>query len=214
MTPRIPAAIAWRVDPYRTSLALRDVALSRGDRPLVTGLSVKVGPGELLWLTGPNGSGKTTLLLACAGLLRPDRGDIAWSPGSARASIAYAAHRGPERDGLSLGEELAFWRRVHADAAPLADRLASADLSAPLDTPVSGLSVGQRRRLALARLLMADKPAWLLDEPLSGLDDAGRALTTRAIQDHLARGGLALVASHRPMVIPGVQARKLVLEAP
>ena len=197
-----------------TALTLSGVALSRGGQPLVAGLSLRVESGEVLWVTGPNGTGKTTLLLACAKLLAVEEGTIAWEGHSARSAVAYAAHTGPERDGLTLGEELAFWQRLSGDSLPLEARLASVGLAGREATPVSGLSAGQRRRLSLARLLGSGKPAWLMDEPLAGLDTDGQALVSRCLVDHVARGGLALVASHQPVAIPGLQARKLVLETP
>ena len=196
-----------------TALTLSGVALSRGGQPLVADLSVRVEPGEVLWVTGPNGTGKTTLLLACAGLLMPDEGTIAWEKHTSSSAVAYAAHAGPERDGLSLGEELAFWQALSGDTLALDDRLASVGLANRAATPVSGLSAGQRRRLSLARLLGSGKPAWLMDEPLAGLDTDGQGLVSQTLAEHMSRGGLALIASHRPVAIPGVQARKLVLEA-
>ncbi len=199
------------------TLALLDVALSRGGQPLVGGLDVTVGGGEALWLTGANGVGKTTLLLACAGLITPDEGRIEWSVDGALRSppevASYAAHRGPERDGLSLGEELAFWQRVSSDTASLGDRLATVGLTGRENTPVAGLSAGQRRRLSLARLMAASRPAWLMDEPLAGLDARGRALVERSVAEHIGAGGLAVIASHHPVALPGISARRLVLSA-
>ena len=203
-------------DPVLT-LRLQNVALSRGGQPLVAGLNVEVSGGEALWLTGANGVGKTTLLLACAGLIATDEGRIEWlADGSARTAAdvaSYAAHRGPERDGLSLGEELSFWQRVAGDTAALGDRLAHVGLAGRENTPVAGLSAGQRRRLGLARLMAAAKPAWLMDEPLAGLDTDGRALVERSVAEHIRAGGLAVIASHHPVALPGVSARKLVLSA-
>ena len=197
-----------------TSLSVTDLALSRGDRPLLAGLSLDVAAGEVLWITGPNGTGKTTLLLACAGLLRPDEGEVRWKDHTARTAVAYAAHSGPERDGLRLGEELSFWQSLSGDPVSTGERLAVVGLEGREGTPVSGLSAGQRRRLSLARLMGSGKPAWLMDEPLAGLDAPGRALVSKAIADHVAAGGLALVASHQPVSIDGVTARKLVLAEP
>ncbi len=199
------------------TLRLQDIALSRGGQPLVAGLNVEVSGGEALWLTGANGVGKTTLLLACAGLIAPDDGKIEWEAGgSARTPAdvaAYAAHRGPERDGLTLGEELSFWQRVSGDTAALDDRLAGVGLAGRENTPVAGLSAGQRRRLGLACLMAAAKPAWLMDEPLAGLDAEGRALVERCVSEHIRAGGLAVIASHHPVALPGISARKLVLSA-
>lgn len=201
---------------YQTRLILDDLTLSRGERPLIDALSLHVEPGQALWLTGPNGIGKTTLLLGCAGLLSPDSGSITWSQNGhlvpAHHALSYAAHTGPERAGLTLGQELSFWQALAGDRSALTERLREVGLETREQTPISGLSAGQRRRLSLARLRAADRAAWLLDEPLAGLDAQGRRLVTDLLSDHLARGGIALIASHQPIPIDGVEASRLVLE--
>lgn len=201
---------------HNIRLLIDQLSLSRGDRTLIHGLSLRVEPGQALWLTGPNGIGKTTLLLACAALLSPDEGDIRWTSEDrnipANQALAYAAHRGPERSELRLGEELSFWQTLLNDDMSLNDRLTSVGLQDRDDTPVAGLSAGQIRRLSLARLMASNRAAWLMDEPLSGLDVDGRALVTETLSQHLARGGLAIIASHQPVPIIGVTAKKLVLE--
>lgn len=201
---------------HNISLLMDQLSLSRGDQILIDGLSLQVQPGQALWLTGPNGIGKTTLLLACAGLLSPDAGSLHWTDNgtvvAANQALAYAAHRGPERDGLSLGEDLRFWQTLMGDDVPLNDRLASVGLQDRNDTPVAGLSAGQRRRLSLARLMGSNRAVWLMDEPLAGLDVDGRARVTEVLGHHLMRGGIAIIASHQPVPIDGVTALKLVLE--
>lgn len=201
---------------YNIRLNVRDLTLSRGDQTLISGLTLALDPGQALWLTGPNGIGKTTLLLACAGLLTPDSGTAQWtqqdSELGSREALAYAAHRGPERSGLTLGEELAFWQSLNGDSLSLEERLASVGLAGRIKTPVIGLSAGQRRRLSLARLMASNRAAWLMDEPLAGLDTDGRALVTSTLGRHLTDGGMALIASHQPVPINGVEALKLVLE--
>jgi heme exporter protein A len=202
--------------PRDISLTVESLSLSRGDTPLIAGLSLSVEPGQALWLTGPNGIGKTTLLLAMAGLLMPDRGTVAWSQSSqilpARNAVAYAAHQGPEQAGLLLREDLAFWQALHGDKTPTETRLEAVGLSGRGRTPVAGLSAGQRRRLSLARLVSSNRSAWLMDEPLAGLDASGRSLVTQTLGTHLASGGIAVIASHGPVPIADVEARKLVLE--
>lgn len=201
---------------FQTDLILDALTLSRGDQILIDSLSLRVTSGNVLWLTGPNGIGKTTLLLACAGLLSPDEGRTRWVKDGQELkphqALAYAAHNGPERDGLTLGEELAFWQRLAGDPLPFPSRLESVGLQGRAETPVAGLSAGQRRRLSLARLQMSNRAAWLMDEPLAGLDTDGRDLVTQCLSDHISQGGLALIASHQPVPIHTVEARKLVLE--
>lgn len=206
------------MEPRHTIRLLIDqLTLSRGDSVLIDGLSLHVEPGQALWLTGPNGIGKTTLLLACAGLLTADCGSVRWMSGdteyTASQALTYAAHRGPERNGLTLGEELRFWQTLLRDDLSLNDRLASVGLQDRHDTPVAGLSAGQRRRLSLARLMASNRAVWLMDEPLAGLDTDGRTRVTDILSDHLSKGGLAIIASHQPVPITGVTAMKLVLEA-
>ena len=197
-------------------LTVDNLSLSRGTQTLIDHLSFSLGSGDMLWLTGPNGIGKTTLLMAIANLLRPDTGSIHWKqedePVKAAQVLAYAAHRGVERAGLQLGEELQFWQKAYRDPRPLSERLGEVGLEGREATPVAGLSAGQRRRLSLARLMASGRPAWLMDEPLSGLDSEGQALVTNTLSQHLSQGGLAIIASHHPVAVKGTAAKKLVLE--
>jgi heme exporter protein A len=201
---------------YDISLQVDNLSLSRGEMPLVANLSFTVNPGQAIWLTGPNGIGKTSLLLACAGLLTPDEGAAHWvlhdQAIPPRAALAYAAHRGPERSGLTLGEDLSFWQSLNGDQLGMEDRLQAVGLQGRQNVPVAGLSAGQRRRLSLARLLASDRAAWLMDEPLAGLDADGRRLVTDCVSTHLSRGGLVMIASHQPVPIKDVEALKLVME--
>lgn len=202
---------------FHSHLQVSNIALSRGNDPLLDGLTFDAAPGQAVWLTGANGIGKTSLLLALAGLIPLDAGQISWRSGDQimrpSACVAFSAFRGPERDGLTLGEELAFWQRAARDTVSLDERLHAVGLSGRAHTPVAGLSAGQRRRLSLARLHLSGRAAWLMDEPLAGLDAEGRTRVTDSLATHLNAGGIALIASHQPIAIPGVDARKLVLEA-
>ena len=197
-------------------LTVDKLSLSRGALTLIHDLNLNLHSGGMLWLTGPNGIGKTTLLMALANLLRPDEGTIHWlienQPVPPKVALTYAAHRGVERNGLTLGEDLSFWQKAYSDDTSLSDRLEQVGLTGREETPVAGLSAGQRRRLSLARLLSSNRPAWLMDEPLAGLDHEGRKLVTDALSTHLRHGGLAIIASHHPVQVQDVEARKLVLE--
>lgn len=186
------------------ALSLKDVAIRRGGRLLFSGLGLTLAAGEACALTGANGAGKTSLLRAVAGLVRLEAGQIAFGevePGEARAS---ALHLVGHHDGLkparTAAEELSFWGRWTGGTPESAAGAAEAlELKPLLGLEVRRLSAGQRRRLALARLLAAPRPLWLLDEPLSPLDAGWRARFGAMMQTHLKGGGMILAAVHDPL---------------
>jgi heme exporter protein A len=193
------------------ALDIEGLALRRGERLLLRGFSARLDAGEAAALTGANGAGKTTLLRAVAGLIRPAAGVIAFAgaagPLEAEDARRFGCHLVGHRDGLESGrtaaEELDFqvsWSGGSGEAGrEAALRLG---LGRQLGLPVRALSAGQRRRLALARLIASPRSLWLLDEPLSPLDAAHRALVGEAMGEHLATGGLILAAVHDPLPIP------------
>lgn len=172
-------------------LAATDLACRRGERVLFRGLSLALGPGEALQVTGANGAGKSSLIRILAGLLRPLAGNV-----EREGAVGLLDERHALDPAAPLGAALGFWRALdHADE--VLDRVGLAALS---DVPVRYLSTGQQKRAALARLLGQRAPIWLLDEPLNGLDATGVALVEGLIAAHLARGGLAVIASHQALV--------------
>lgn len=203
-------------DPADIQLTVDGLALSRGERALMEDLSFSLGSGDMLWLTGPNGSGKTSLLMALAGFLSPESGTVRWQyNGQATPPaqiLAFAEFIGPERKALSLHEDFSFWHHLNRDPVPVEERLAAVGLSTVKSVRISGLSTGQLRRLSLARLISSRRPVWLLDEPLAGLDMDGQKLVRNTLSHHLAQGGIAIIASHNPIKLPAVTARKLMLE--
>ena len=203
-------------------LEVVDLACRRGGRPVFDGLSLALGAGELLVLTGRNGSGKTTLLRALALLLRPDSGRILWQgaevqadPETWRNRLAWLGHLDGLKGDLTVRENLLAAERLRGGPAAQ-DRLDLAlltfDLGALAARPVRTLSAGQRRRTALARVVLSPAPLWLLDEPLNALDATAQSAFRAAMTNHLAAGGLAVAATHAELGVP--QARALELTAP
>lgn len=187
-------------------LELRDVGLSRGGWRLFSGLSLDLAAGEACALTGANGSGKTSLLRAVAGLVPLDAGEVAFGAADPTEARAGGLHMVGHHDGLKPArtsrEELAFWSAWSGGTAAGAEgAVVALELARLLDLEVRRLSAGQRRRLALARLLAAPRALWLLDEPLSPLDAGWRMRFGEMMRAHLAGGGMILAAVHDPLPI-------------
>jgi heme exporter protein A len=190
-----------------------DITIERGARRLFSGLSFEAGAGAALIVTGPNGAGKSSLLHAIAGLLWIAGGDIRLEGGDAERSVGeqahYLGHADALKAALTAGENLAFWAAMlRADAAPVRTlsvgaALARVGLAHAADFPVAALSAGQRRRVAMARLLVAYRPLWLLDEPTAALDAAAQARLADIMHAHLAAGGLIVAATHAPLGLAG-----------
>lgn len=185
------------------SLELNGVELSRGGRALITGLSFALGPGQLGLVTGPNGSGKTTLLRTIAGLAPPAGGEIriggrklAALEDEERAQLAYQAHLEGLKKDLTVEENISIYSALRNNPDLPSEVMAELGLEPIATRVVRQLSAGQKRRTVLAILKMSRARIWLLDEPLTNLDQAGRDLVVRWIDRHLAAGGLAVVATH------------------
>jgi heme exporter protein A len=192
-----------------TGLKLQNLTLRRGGRLLFSGLELDLKPGQIAALTGRNGAGKTSLLRAVAGLVQPEAGTIRFGdvdPDEARASgLHLVGHQDGLKTSRTVAEELIFWSRwFGADRARALDSAARLDLTGLLGLEVRRLSAGQRKRLALARLLAAPRPLWLLDEPLSPLDASWRIRFGELMSEHLSGGGLILAAIHDPLPIPSI----------
>ncbi len=189
----------------------RGISCVRGGREVFSGLDFEADAGEALAIVGPNGSGKTSLLRMIAGLLTPAEGSITLQGGDAELTVPeqahYLGHRDALKPALSVAENLDFWRDfLGSQMFDAAESLAQVGLGHATQLPAAFLSAGQRRRLSLARLLAVRRPVWLLDEPTAALDRAGQNILIKLISDHLARGGLVVVATHAPL---GIEAREL-----
>lgn len=180
------------------SIAINDLACRRGDRLLFRGVSLRLAAGQALQITGSNGIGKSSLLRIVAGLAPAFAGTVA-----SEGAIGLVDERPALDPALTLGGALAFWRQI--DGGDDECHLARLGLESLLDVPVRYLSTGQKKRAALARLLGQRAEIWLLDEPLNGLDSHAVALTETLAAEHCASGGIALIASHQPFALPGMQ---------
>jgi heme exporter protein A len=199
--------------------ALSGDALSciRGERKIFSNLSFSVSAGETLAVVGPNGAGKSTLLRLIAGLVAIASGTITLSGGDDNLTLAEQAHLLGHRDAikpsLSVLENVAFWFDFLGGDGGKSDPAAALEavgLGHLGNLPTAFLSAGQRRRLAIARLVALKRPVWLLDEPMTALDAAGQATIAALMADHLRDGGLIVAATHQPL---GIAARELKLGA-
>jgi heme exporter protein A len=175
----------------------RGLACSRGFARLFRDVSFRVGAGEWLAVRGPNGSGKTTLLRCVAGLTRPDAGEV-----QRDGDLIYSGHLAGIKDDLNAEENLRSslaLRAVAASPEEVRNALAQVGLERRRQLPARRLSAGQRRRIGLARLMLDPAAIWILDEPLTALDDDGQRLFERLLSGHLSRGGLALLATHHEL---------------
>jgi heme exporter protein A len=188
-------------------LRVENLTVARGGRAVLSDVSFALSGGEALVVTGRNGVGKSTLLRTMAGLLPHAAGAIALD-GAGERELAQSAHYLAHADGmkaaLTVEENLEFWADYlgrdedpHSRAPKAA--LAAVGLAHALQAPFGALSAGQKRRAALARLLVAHRPVWLLDEPMTALDRASREKFTAAMRDHCARGGVIVAATHEPL---------------
>lgn len=188
-----------------TGLSVQNLALSRGERRLFSGLSFALEPGEAGALTGANGAGKTSLLRAVAGLIRPDAGTIDFGMDATearRAELHLMGHLDGLKGGRTARDELDFQAGyLGADPAGVERAVERLGLRPLLALETRKLSAGQRRRLAMGRLIAAPRPLWLLDEPLAPLDAAWRARVGEIMAEHLSGGGVILAAVHDPLPV-------------
>jgi heme exporter protein A len=195
-------------------ISIEQAAVIRGERLVFRDLSLRVSAGDAVVLAGPNGSGKSTLLRLLAGLIRPIAGKVLWRGQDAFTDlsehgerVAYIGHLDAVKPGLKVRENLYF-------AAALSGRqietaLAALKLEALADLPARVLSAGQKRRVALSRLMLSNASLWLLDEPTLGLDIASIERFGRMLADHRAKGGMVVAATHIPLPLSDVSEFRL-----
>jgi heme exporter protein A len=202
-------------------LEVVNLSCARGERRLFSGLNFSLPAGTFLQAFGANGSGKTSLLRIICGLLAPDAGEVRWDGTNIRrlgeeyfGAIAYVAHQNGVKDELNPIENLRISSGVAGNALSKNEARAVLErvgLSKQQHLPARLLSAGQRRRLALARLLALRAKLWILDEPLASLDDDGAALARSLISEHLSNDGMAIIATHQEMVLSAGQMQRIEL---
>ncbi|PRX08845.1 UNVERIFIED_ORG: heme exporter protein A [Martelella mediterranea] len=192
------------------------LSVSRGDMLIFSNLAVSLRAGESMVFTGANGAGKSTALRALLGLVGPTDGTALFfdnddAEGRPLAPAAhYLAHQNAMKPELTARENLAFWQKMMGDFAggtglDIVEAAEAIGLSGTLDLPFGYLSAGQKRRIAFARLLVAHRPVWLLDEPTAALDTAARKTLTELMNAHLGEGGIVIAATHEPLGLANQQ---------
>lgn len=190
-----------------SSLTAEKLALQRGSRRLFESLSFRAAAGQALALEGANGAGKTSLLRLIAGFLTQESGRVFITengneiaePEERGQFIAWLGHQDALKASFTVSEQLAFFGKLYERSGDHAALLEQVGLTRQAELPCRYLSAGQRRRLGLARLLLSQRPLWLLDEPFAALDSAGKSLVARLIALHCGQGGIVLAATHEPL---------------
>lgn len=197
-------------------IEVRGLACERGTATLFSALDFALHPGKVLLVRGANGSGKTSLLRILAGLSAPREGKLFWRGESVaplalslRSRTLYLGHTAPLKDDLTVSENLSYALRLDAcavNAQRCSETLHAVGLGARQRLPARQLSQGQRRRIGIARMMLATRTLWLLDEPTTALDTQGVELFKSVLKAHLAGNGLAVVTTHQVLDFgPAVQ---------
>ncbi|AGB72782.1 MULTISPECIES: heme ABC exporter ATP-binding protein CcmA [Rhizobium] len=201
-------------------LSAENLAARRGEDLIFLNVSFDLAGGDALVLTGRNGSGKSTLLRVVAGLLRPEKGRVAFTGKDgeldrpAGEASHYLGHRNAMKSELTVAENLTFWKTFFGDMPggsgldinEAVDAVGLADIT---HLPFGYLSAGQQRRIAFAKLLVAHRPIWILDEPTAALDSSADRLFAELITAHQKKGGIVLAATHQPLGLENAQEMRM-----
>lgn len=192
-----------------------DLSGERGGETVFAGVDFALGNGEALTVTGPNGSGKSTLLRIVAGLLPHAHGRIAVEGGgeefpTVASACHYLGHQNAMKAALTVSENLEFWQSFAGNGKlDIGEALADVGLDGLGHLPFGYLSTGQKRRAAIAKLLISHRPIWLLDEPTAGLDKASEAQFAALMRGHCQAGGIIVAATHLPLGLEGAKALEM-----
>ncbi len=190
-------------------LIVDNITIERGGQEIVSGISFELSAGDALIVTGENGSGKSTTLRGVAGLLPLSQGKVSLLDetgkqfeGEMREYCHYLGHKNAMKSALSVRENLDFWQNFCGDAhLSVEQALEEVDLLNTIDLPFHYLSAGQKRRVSIARLLISDRPVWIMDEPTSGLDAHSVKMFTGLCHAFCNDGGILIAATHLPLGI-------------
>ncbi|HEY4115886.1 MAG TPA: heme ABC exporter ATP-binding protein CcmA [Rhizomicrobium sp.] len=190
-----------------SSIAAEQITCIRGGRVVFRDVSFSVSQGHVLVVEGSNGSGKTSLLRMLAGLIAPAAGEIRCNGQASSADrrselVGWLGHQDAAKPQLTPREALRFFAGLYGCPAPPDDALEKVGLAHAADLPCQYLSAGQKKRLALARLVMLGRPLWLMDEPFASLDAEGRVFATAFAREHADASGIVVIASHDPIELP------------
>ena len=208
-------------DTSGPALEVRGLHLWRGDRHLLCDVSFSLRPGELLQVMGQNGVGKTSLLRCVAGLIEPESGEIAWQGAPVRLTrdvfhrqLAYLGHVNALKPDLTALENLYYSVRLrrHVERHEMLEMLGRLQVSQCADLPSRALSAGQKRRVAIARVVLSGAALWILDEPITNLDTGGIECVEACMSAHLRGGGAILTAAHQSLLQRHPQVRSLELQ--
>ncbi|MEY3883369.1 MAG: hypothetical protein RLZZ379_647 [Pseudomonadota bacterium] len=204
-------------------LIARNLTCLRGDRLLFKKIGLELSAGGLMYVLGENGSGKSSLLRLLCGLLSPEDGEVFWNGKSIKndaenyqSNLTYIGHLNGLKDDLTALENLQFSARLAANVvndAVVLSALTAIGVARCANLPVGVLSQGQKRRVALARLWLSSSQLWILDEPFAALDTASVAILAEQLNQHMAKGGMAIITTHQDVDIQAQSIQNLRLSA-